>query len=219
MSKTRRLAAPALAAILCTGVAIADDHSQQTFDGLVLVPDSKVDAAYRHPDADFSGYERVMLLEPQVSFIKNFARDLRREQGIRASARDLDRIKGRMAELFLEVFTQALEDGGYAIAEEAADDVLLLRPMIVDLDISAPDIPTPGRSRTYVTSAGAVSLFIELYDSATGQILARAVDRKRARDYHQFRWASAASNRQEARRALKAWAEMLVEGLNEARGQ
>ena len=41
----------------------------------------------------------------------------------------------------------SLENAGYAITTEAGDDVLVLRPAIIDLDITAPDTRTPGRSR------------------------------------------------------------------------
>lgn len=62
---------------------------------------------------------------------------------------------------------------------DSSDDVLILHPAIIDLDITPPDIPVPGRSTTYVASAGAATLYLELYDSVSGEILARVVDRQR----------------------------------------
>jgi len=67
----------------------------------------------------------------------------------------MEKIKADVAELFREVFTEKLGmDGGYEIVEAAGDDVLLVRPAIIDLDITAPDTMSAGRSRTYTSSAG-----------------------------------------------------------------
>jgi hypothetical protein len=130
----------------------------------------------------------------------------------------MERIKTGMAELFLEVFTEELEKAGIPITEEPGDDVLLLRPAIINLDVAAPDLRTTGRSSSYVTSAGSATLYIEFYDSVTGQILARAADFKKARDWGTFQWATSASNRREARALLKQWADMLVQRFNEIHG-
>jgi len=103
------------------------------------------------------------------------------------------------------------------VVEEPGDDVLLLRPAIVDLWVTAPDVASPGRSRTYVANAGSARLYIEFYDSVTGDIIARAVDFKRARERSQFQWATPAMNRQEARDIVRRWAKMLVEASDEVR--
>ena len=64
------------------------------------------------------------------------------------------------------LFVTAGEDG-YPVVEEAADDVLLLRPAIVNLDVAAPETSRMSRGRSYVDSAGQMTLYIELYDSVT----------------------------------------------------
>ena len=92
---------------------------------------------------------------------------------------------------------------------------MILRPAIVNLDVSAPDLKTPGRSRTYTANAGSASLYMEMYDSVTGQILARAIDFKEARDTLGFQWATSSTNRQEARRVLKEWTRMLIKRLDQ----
>ncbi len=60
-------------------------------------------------------------------------------------------------------------------------------------------------------------MYIELYDSVTGQILARAIDRKAARESMHFQISSRAKNVQEARRVLKKWAVILRDGFDEIR--
>ena len=204
-------------------LAQSDEAAEATHDGLRLVPDSKAAAVYAKPDADFSIYNRVMLLDCYVAFRKDWQRDYNREHRSmsgRVTDRDVERIKGEVAELFRDVFVEELDDeGGYEIADRAAGDVLLIRPAIIDLDITAPDVRSAERSYTFVESAGAATLFIELYDSVSGEILARAVDRKAGRDYGRMQWSTSASNRAEGRRIMRRWAGWLREGLDEVRGK
>jgi Protein of unknown function (DUF3313) len=199
---------------------LAQEPPEVTHDGLTRVENAKADLAYSLPEADFSIYERFMILEPDVAFRKNWERDYNRNAASlsdRVSTRDMDRIKTGMAELFLEVFTDELEKAGYSVVEEPGDDVLLLRPAIVNLDVAAPDRRSPSRTTSYVTSVGSATLYIEAYDSVSGQILARAADSKRARDSGTFQWASSTSNRAEARNVLRAWAQMLIASLDGVR--
>jgi Protein of unknown function (DUF3313) len=211
----------AILIVVTSAAWAADAPPAETHDGLRLVPKSKADLAYVRPEADFSVYTKVMIVEPAVAFRKNWDRDYNREHSgsDRVRENDMERIKTGMAELFLEVFTEELEKGGYPVVEEAADDVLLLRPAIVDLDVTAPDLRSPGMTRTYVTNAGSATLYMEFYDSVSSQILARVVDRKQATDWGTFRWATAASNRQEARQLIRSWSTMLIERLDEVHGK
>lgn len=208
-------------AALIMPVAHADEGSAASFDGLEKVKKSKADEAYVRPDVDFSTYKRFRIIEPEVAFAKNWERDINRSAtrggtGSRVKDSDMERIKAGMAEIFLEVFTQELEKAGYAIVEESADDVLVLKPAIIDLFVTAPDLrSSTTRSNNYVASAGSARLYIEFYDSVSGQILARAVDFKRAREWGNFQWANSVSNRQEARNLVRRWATMLVERLEE----
>jgi hypothetical protein len=126
-------------------------------------------------------------------------------------------MKTAMSELFLEVFTEELEDGGYAVVDAPGESVMIIRPAIIDLDVAAPDLPTAGRVDSYVTSAGSAGLYAEFFDSVTAQILGRVVDYKAARDRGTFQWATSASNRAEARLVLRSWATMLVNRLDEIR--
>ncbi len=195
---------------------------QETHDGLTLVPDRKVAAAYMDSDADFSAYDKIMILDCYVAFKKDWQRDQKRSGShISISASDMEKIKADVAGLFREVFTEKLGgDDGYEIVEAAGDDVLLVRPAIIDLDITAPDTMQAGRSHTYTSSAGAATIYIELYDSVTGDILARAADRKAARSVGgHLSYTNRVTNRADARRMLGTWAELLRDRLDEFHGK
>ncbi len=195
---------------------------QETHDGLTLVPDRKVATAYVDSDADFSAYDKIMILDYYVAFKKDWQRDQKQAGSrINISSSDMEKIKADVAELFREVFTEKLGgDGDYEIVEAAGDDVLLVRPGIIDLDITAPDTMSAGRSSTFTSSAGAATIYIELFDSVTGDILARAADRKAARSVGgHLTYTNRVTNRADARRMLGTWAELLRDRLDEFHGK
>jgi hypothetical protein len=194
---------------------------QETHDGLVLVPDRKIAAAYIDPDADLSAYDKIMILDCYVAFKKDWEKKKKTGSNIRVSASDMERIKADTATFFRDVFTEKLaEDDGYEIVNAAGEDVLLVRPAIIDLDIAAPDTMSAGRSRTYTTTAGSATVYIELYDSVTGDILARAMDRKTARSAGGYlSYTNRVTNRSDARRMLGKWAELLRAKLDELHGK
>jgi hypothetical protein len=190
-----------------------------TTDGLHLVPDSKLAIVYAEPGADLSPYKRVKLLEAYVAFKKNWERNQRSSSaGTPISSRDIANIKDSLATEFHEVFKTALTDAGYELTEDTAEDVMIVRPAIINLDVNAPDKRAAGRSTTYVASAGEMTLYIELWDSVSGDIMAKAMDR-RADNRHAgaYTWANSVSNRAAAIKILKGWAAILVDALNEAK--
>jgi hypothetical protein len=190
---------------------------QTTIEGLELVPNTKnLALVWAEPGANLAQYERVYLAEPYVAFKKNWQRDQNRGT-MKVKSSDMERIKKDVQELFIEVFTAELEKGGYTLATEQAEDVLLVKPAILDLDVNAPDVRNAGRTNTFTTSAGSMTLYIELYDSETGDLLAKALDPRADRDSGLMQWQTGPANRSAAKRMMQPWAEALRAGLDEAR--
>jgi hypothetical protein len=215
-SGIRTIAGTALAAALCA--ACASDTSTRnlevTHDGLERVPDSKMARAWVKPGVDFSQYTEVGLLDCLVSFKTNWRMN---HQGVRT--RDMERIKSALSDEFRNVFTEALATGGYPVVENADDHVLLIRPAIIDLDVAAPQTSSGGRSDSFTTSPGTMTLVVELYDSVSSEILARAIDRRRARNVGNIQWTTSGTNRDAARKILGRWANLLVSRLDEVHGR
>lgn len=186
-------------------------------DGMELVKDSKLATVYADPGADLSIYNRVMLLDATVAFKKNWKRDQNRGVSMRVKDSDMVKIQEGVAELFQEVMTKELVDGGYTMADAPGEDVLLVKPAIVDLDVYAPDIQSATRTMSYSESAGEMTLHIELFDSITDDKIAKAIDRQRdpRRGYQQ--WRTKVSNRADAKRMMTVWAKALRSALDEAR--
>lgn len=184
---------------------------EPTFDNLVPVKDAKMAMAYIDPEADFSVFKRVAILEPFVAFRSNWQRDQNRSRSRNISSRDMERIKSDVATLFERVFTERLEAAGYEVVEGANEDVLLVRPAIIDLDITAPDTRSAGRSRTLTASTGAATLYIQLFDSLSGDIIGRAADRQAVRRAGgNVTWSNSVTNTADARRMMGGWADNLV---------
>jgi len=200
--------------------AIAADAPPAEWDGLVRVESKQIDHLYKLPEADFSGYKRVRLDPIEVEFDKNWKpNDSTRSPSQRLSSSDIEKIKKTLAEEFRKVFTEELTKNGYPVVAESDDDVLRVSAAIVNLYITAPEKMSAGRSRTYTTSAGHMTLVVELRDSVTGKLMARAVDSVQGRDTGNFMITNSVTNMSSARTALSKWAVVLREGLDDATGR
>ncbi len=205
-----------LAWLASATIALAEDSVPTSFDGLEPVEGARIYSAYINPEADFSVFQRVAILDPFVSFRSNWKRDQNRSRSRNLRTGDVDRIKADVANLFRDVFIERLEAAGFEIVNNAGEDVLVLRPAIIDLDITAPDTRRAGRSRTYTASTGAATIFIELIDSISGDVIGRAADRRSARrGGGMMTWSNRVTNSAEARRMFGRWADKLVEFLGE----
>lgn len=194
-----------------------DAPPEMTEEGLQLVKESKMALVYAAPGADLSGYHRIWLIEPYVAFKKNWQRDQNRSRGLKVTESDMKRIRTRLAEEFTAVFAEVLqENDGYELVEEMAEDVLILRPAIINLDVNAPDTRAAGRSRTYASYAGEMTLYLEAFDSQTNALIAKSLDRGYDRNTGFITWQSSVSNTQAAKRILRDWAQSLRSGLDEA---
>jgi hypothetical protein len=223
----RRVIAAALAGTLALGgVALAADRDLPATspEGLVLQEKSKLGAVvYVRPGVDFSRYNRVAILECPVSFRKDWQKEQNRDRASpsnRVTAEDMEAIKKGLSEEFLKIFTDELQNkGGYTVVTSAGEDVLVLRPAIIDLDVVAPDTMTTGRSYTLAEEAGAMTLFLELYDSVSSQIVARAIDRETSRGSGRIQWTNRVTNKAEADRVFRRWASALRARLDEVHGK
>jgi Protein of unknown function (DUF3313) len=214
------LALFAIAIVTTLLPAMAADEPPKEWDGLVRVNSKQIDHLYKLPEADFSGYKRVRLDPIEVEFDKNWKPNAsERSPSRRLTNEDIEKIKKALAEEFRKVFTEELTKNGYPVVNEDDDDVLRVSAAIVNLYITAPEKMSAGRSRTYTTSAGHMTLVAELRDSVTGKLMARAVDSVQGRDTGNFMITNSVTNMSSARTALSKWAGVLRGGLDAATGR
>jgi len=213
-ARLRNIVCVGIAATLCAACAQTGEQTDWTHDGLEHVPGTNVDRVWIKPGADFSGYTAVQLLDCTVSFTRSW-----KMNHPELRSRDLKEIEQWLSDEFRTIFTEALEAGGFPVVSEPDDHVLGIRPSIIDLRISAPDTSKSARSRSYTTVAGSMTLVLELYDSISNEILARALDRRQSRNVGGIRWTNRVTNVAAAREILKRWANLLVAKLDQVEGK
>ena len=187
-------------------------------DGLHRVDGTTMALVYAKPGTDLSQYNRIYLTQPQVAFTKNWQRTQNSIPNQHVSTDDMQRIKAEPAMLFEEVFKQELQNnGGYVLVDGVAEDVLIVRPAIIDLDVLSPDTPGTRGQRSAIASVGSMSLYMELIDSVTGDKLVKAMDNKYDRTRTRIQASNKTRNEAAARDMLGEWAELLRLALDEAR--
>lgn len=209
-----------LVLVLVTASAAAKDSLPETTkDGLHLKHQDKLGAVYTLPGASISAYQRIKLLDVYVAFKKNYKRDYNRDQmdlSNHLTDDDLQKIKGKVASEFKRVFTKELKKGGYKVVDETGSDVMILRPAIINLEITAPEIANMGMSRTIVQSTGSMTLYMELYDSVTSQKFAEIIDAEEIGNNSFAHIANRGTNQAELDQTLSKWARLLRKRLDEA---
>ena len=204
--------------LTASGLSVAQEEgSELEIEGFQLVEDSNLALVYAQPGIDWGQYSKIYLDDPYIDFKENWQRDQNRDNPGGVTNDDMAKIKIELSSLFTGVFSETLLEGGYELVYETGEDVLLIRPAIIGLDIVAPETNSPGISRTYSETAGEMTLYLELYDSVSGEMLAKALDRQVDRKTGYFEWQNGVTNRAAANRILKVWANVLKEGLDDAR--
>jgi hypothetical protein len=204
-----------LGLLISFSLAAANDIPQVTPDGLHLVPDTQLRLVYADPDADLSIYSKFFLIYPQVAFRNDWRRDINQNKPYLVTTEDMQNIRSKLAGMFREILLTKLEAGQYTVVEEQAADVLIIRPAILDLNISSPETPRSRNTRSITRSVGDMKLYLELRDSLTGDILAKALDHQADRSNVTIYMTDGNRNEKAARRILEGWADILVNGLNE----
>ena len=99
---------------------------------------------------------------------------------------------------------------------EPAADVLRIKPAITNLEIVKLAKQPGSHLYSFSEREGNMTLYLELYDSISGDIVARVIDRKGDRQTGYIQWQNRVSNRAAANRILQVWANSLKQGLDQA---
>ena len=103
----------------------------------------------------------------------------------------------------------------FTFVDEVGPDVLIVRVALLDVVSFVPS-QSGGRSEVFLSSVGEATLVLELRDSITDAILARAMDRRAAEDRSGLMSRSnSVTNTTEVRRLIRRWMSSLRERLDE----
>ncbi len=153
--KRSLLAASALLLSACTTV------ETQSFR---VNPDSNVESAQVAADADFSRYDRLHAVEMGIFFPQN----------AETSAEDLQRIR----ETFRTAFLAELED--YTIVTEPSPGAMTVQARLIDFRAATQSDTMSVRSELRpMTAPGKIVFLMEIRDSVSNRVLARAADSAR----------------------------------------
>lgn len=220
MLRMRKLLPLVLAAGALVLTGCASTEAVTEWDGLVRQPNTRLHAVFVKPDAQIVAYRSVMLDPVQVSFDSNWDPNRgTRSMSARLNADDIAAIKSDLSDLFRQIFRDELARGGYQLVDQPGPETLRVTPAIINLFINAPDTSAPGRTRTYTADSGRMTLVVELRDSETGTLLARAVDTQTGRGAGMWTITNRVTNTADARRAIGVWASALRRGLDELYGR
>ena len=124
-------------------------------------PDSVVEAAFIATDADFSQYDRLSGAEMGIFF----------PTAVRIPDADLERIRATFREAFLS------ELDAYEIVPGSGKGIMRVEASLIDLRTAAySDVPNLRREIREVAKPGSLVFLMELKDSTSGRVLARADD-------------------------------------------
>lgn len=209
-----------LAALLagCQGSTPTVDTSDETemsFDGLYPVKGGTADAAWARPGADISQYSKIMLQGVGIEYRPGGESGRLYHSRSRADHFEIsEKQKEKLHEILREAFSDELHKSEhFKIVDAPGPDVLLVRGGLLDVVSFVPPEPI-GRTEIYLSSVGEATLVLEIRDSQSEAIIARAVDRRAAEDTLGFSESNRVNNTAEIRRLAKTWARLLRERLD-----
>jgi hypothetical protein len=194
-----------------------------TYDGLTRVDNTIMDAVWARTDIDLTSFDKVMFERVAVEFraIEGGPYSGRAGSGsLSATARNQSyfRLDDVTKQLVVDEISAAFADEiarteAFEVVDEPGYDVLLIKVALLDIVSRVPP-ERNARSTVWLDSIGDATLVLEVRDSMSNAIFARAVDRRAAGD----RSGSAVqsnrvTNAAEIRRLGRRWAQLVRDGL------
>ncbi len=216
MSRTR----PAIwlvIALFAAGCATSDPvvdtsaNAEVSFDGLYPVKGGTADAAWARPDVDLSVYSKIKLQGVGIEYrpggeTGRFFRPTDSSDHYALTDEQKRRLEGTLLDIFKEELARSEH---FELVDEAGPDVLLIRGGLLDVVSYVPPEPV-GRADVYLSRVGEATIVLEIRDSESEAILARAVDRRAAEDHASgFVKSNRTANSAQLRAVLRLWARTL----------
>jgi len=178
-------------------------------DGLVPVPGAMLDELFVAPNVSLAHYKRVIVDPVEINF-----KDGWRKQHPDMSNHDFEVFRSRLAAMLHKTLVKEFARGGYVLAESPDQDVLRVKPGIVDADFAAPEVGDA--KSTVVMDEGRMTLSLQGYDAPSGALVARARDEERDPKERQAKRADRISAYVLAQRIFDEWAAEVRSALDVA---
>ena len=154
--------------------------AEVTEDGLHRVDQSIIRAAWVRLDLDLTGYTKIFFLPTNVDF-REIAEQVRvarirdNESHFAVSEARQDRLREQWGRILYEDLS---EIDSYEMFDSVGRDVLMVQGRLVDVASGVPP-EVAGSGSTAVLYPWEASIVLELRDSMSDELLARAVERRR----------------------------------------
>jgi len=215
----------AAAAVLALSCASPKPQLQQgpdaevTHDGLVRVDHSRMQRAWMKPGADLGHYTKFMVGPPVFRFkaVRGGAgsgrvRARTGQNEFYISEENRKRLEEEVRAVFRDELSRSQH---FQRVDEPGPDVLLIEGAMLDIVSRVPPQIT-GRGEIFLDSVGEVTIVLQLADSETGEVLARAAERRAAQPAGGIvQPSSPVTTWAELRRLARRWARILRERLDE----
>jgi len=190
-----RLASVLAVAAVCSFTVACTSVTTQSFK----VADSpNVKAAYLATDADFGKYDRLTAEEMGIYFPEDAAPSVNDQQ--------------RTRQIFRDAFLSELSD--YQIVNEKGPTILAVQASLVDYrNATSADATMVRRELRDIVEPGALLFLMELKDSESGEILARAADSASVPEFSNS--TATATDWTSVESAAGRWAELFRKFLDE----
>ena len=142
------------------------ENARVNDEGLHFVDNTIMDEVWFRPDADLTGYTKIIIVAAETQFV----------DAENASA-NMQKKHERFNKIMLEEFTEALAElQNFEITDTAGPDVLLMNGAVLNVELVE---ETSGAfERVFARELGSADLVIDLRDSTTGQAIAVARDNR-----------------------------------------
>jgi hypothetical protein len=211
------VAALVLAACSGTPTVQTGPDAEVSFDGLHKVDNSAFHDAWADPDADWARYDQF--IGGEAFFEYRAVKKTAKYSSIRPPAstdefyideQSRERLKKETSDIFSEELGKSER---FTRAEEPGHNVLIIRGGLHDIvSRTPPELIT--RGEIYIRSFGEATLVLEVVDSMSGEVIARAVERREAGNSASMTAANTVTTWAEVRRMLRRWATTLRKGLD-----
>lgn len=186
--------------------------------GLKLIKHTQSRLVYALPGVDLTKFDKVILVDAYVAFKKNWLRDRKEDDPFFLNQTEIAKIKQKVSDEFHKAFVAELEKKGIPVVGDSGvgPGVLIVRPAIINLEITNPDpMGRLNQEATVAASAGQMTLYAELYDSASNQLLAKVVDAEADKGFGgQNMIMSTGTNKVAEDRIVDGWANALASHLD-----
>lgn len=120
-------------------------------------------------------FSKVFIEDPKVDFNKHWLLEFRGDY----TDRDLERITTTYGKMLKKALSEGMaEQTTVAVVDNAAEADVIYRPLLRNLNIYAPDLSLPGRTKKYVYEVGNATFDLTVVQAGSEKVIAQFIDHR-----------------------------------------